>query len=382
MKRVSIHTEPRMVPHAESTLNRQVEGSNFKSMQTERLFYADAIRAFAIIAIVFLHVSSPITQDFSGYHLSWWWIANVIYSCARPAIALFVMISGLLLLAPEKEENIGTFFKKRFVRIAIPFLFWGMVYFFWKTRMNGPEFTVRHAIKEFIQGPVYYHLWFIYTIAGIYLATPVFRVYAKNASRSNQLYLLVLWFIGTSLYPMIKHYTGISIGIPVMVAGGFLGAFLLGNFLRDVSVGKRGVLLLCLIFCVCVVFTASSTYVLSLHSNKTYNGLYEDFLSPNVIVMAICVFLVFKSISFDRVKNAAPLFFNATIWVSSASFSVYLMHILVLEIFKSHVPWFSLSATTLHPLIGIPLTAGATLLFCTGTVMIFRKIPYMKFVLP
>jgi surface polysaccharide O-acyltransferase-like enzyme len=78
------------------------------------VFYTDFIRALAIIAIVFLHVFSPIAQDFSGYPLGWWWIANIVYSCARPAIALFVMISGLLLLSPGKEESISTFFKKRF----------------------------------------------------------------------------------------------------------------------------------------------------------------------------------------------------------------------------------------------------------------------------
>ena len=335
-----------------------------------------------MVGIVFLHVSSPIAQDLSGYPLSWWWIANVVYSCTRPAIALFVMISGMLLLSPGKEESIQTFFKKRFVRIVIPFVFWGMVYFFWKTHMQGPEFSLLHAVKDFIQGPVYYHLWFIYTIAGIYLATPVFRVYVKNASRSNQVYLLVLWFIGTSLYPLIKYYTGISVGIPVMVAGGFLGAFLLGNFLRDVSVGKRGVVLLWLTCGACAAFTACITYLLSAQNNRAYNGLFEDFLSPNVVVMAICVFHIFKSTRFDKMQKSVPLIFKTMTAIGSASFSVYLMHILVLEIFKSHLSWFSLSAGTIHPLIGIPLTAFATLTLCVGVVVVLRKIPYLKLVLP
>jgi surface polysaccharide O-acyltransferase-like enzyme len=254
-------------------------------------------------------------------------------------------------------------------------------YFFWKTRMQGPEFSFAHAAKDFIQGPVYYHLWFIYTIVGIYLATPIFRVYVKTASRSNQLYLLVLWFIGTSLYPLIKYYTGISIGIPIMVAGGFLGAFLLGNFLRDVSVGKRGVGFLWLVFVACAAFTAFSTFTVS-NQTKAYNGLFEDFLSPNVVVMAICVFLVFKSFRFDDIENKIPVFFKTMTFISSASFSVYLMHILVLEIFKSHLPWFSLSASFIHPLIGIPVTAIATMIVCVSVVVIMRKIPYLKFILP
>jgi hypothetical protein len=68
-------------------------GFDLSAMNT-RLKYPDALRALAIIAIVFLHVSSPIAQDFSGYPLGWWWIANIFFSCTRPSIALFVMISG------------------------------------------------------------------------------------------------------------------------------------------------------------------------------------------------------------------------------------------------------------------------------------------------
>jgi surface polysaccharide O-acyltransferase-like enzyme len=347
----------------------------------DRIEYADAIRAFAIIAIVFLHVSSPITQDFFRYGPTWWWIANIAYSCARPGIALFVMISGMLLLAPGKEETLGYFFQKRLVRIGIPFLFWGTVYFFWKTGMHGPEFSFLHALKEFIQGSIYYHLWFIYTVAGLYLTVPVFRVYAKNASRSNQVYLLSLWFVGTSAYPLIKYFTGVSIGVPIMVAGGFLGAFLLGNFLRDVPVGKKKLVLAWLICCVCAVFTACSTYFISVQK-KAYNGLFEDFLSPNVILMAVCLFFIIKSVSFDRMKKDMPLLYKTMTIVSSTSFSIYLMQILVLEIFTSHVPWFSLNAVTFHPLIGIPLTAAATVAVCAGTVMMLRKIPYLRYVLP
>jgi surface polysaccharide O-acyltransferase-like enzyme len=355
--------------------------NSLKPGQAARLFYPDAIRALAMIGIVFLHVSSPIAQDFSGYSRTWWWIANAVYSCVRPSIALFVMISGMLLLAPGKEENIRTFFRKRFMRIGVPFLFWGMVYFCWKTRMQGPEFSLLQAVKDFIQGPVYYHLWFIYTITGIYLATPVFRVYVKNAPRSNLVYLLVLWLTGTSVYPLINHYTGLRIGIPIMVAGGFLGAFILGHFLHTLNMGKRLLLVSWAVLVLCCVFTAVLTFVLSSHT-MAYNGLFEDFLSLNVVAMAISVFLIFKSISYDKIQKRLPVLIKAATLVSSASFSVYLMHILVLEVFKSHLPWFSLSAVTIHPLIGIPLTAAATLILCIVLIVPLRKIPYVKYILP
>jgi surface polysaccharide O-acyltransferase-like enzyme len=264
-----------------------------------RLFYPDAIRAVSIIAIVFLHVSSPVVQDFSAYRLSWWWIANVAYSFARPSISLFVMISGMLLLSPERVETAGIFFRKRIIRIVVPFLAWGTIYFFWKTHGIISFTSMLQLIKEFITGPVYYHLWFIYTIIGIYLTVPVFRVYVKHASRSNQAYLLFLWFIGTAIYPLISHYAGFQVGIPIMAAGGFLGAFLLGNFLRDYQINKISAGYLIFILLASLLFTAIATYYLSVSNNAKYDGTFEDFLSPNVIAAAVCFFLLLKKYLFE-----------------------------------------------------------------------------------
>jgi surface polysaccharide O-acyltransferase-like enzyme len=371
-----------MIPHIENSPIAQVAVHNCIPSLSERLFYPDLIRALSAIAIVFLHVSSPIAQNFSGYSKTWWWTADIFYSCARPSIVLFVMISGLLLLSPSKEESIGRFLKKRFLRIMAPFVVWGTVYFFWKVHGHFSLTEVIQLVKDFITGPVYYHLWFIYTIAGIYLAAPVFRVYVKHASRANQTYLLFLWFIGSALYPLFRHFAGFSIGIPIMVAGGFLGAFLLGYFLRDFETGKKFTPYLLLIAIVCLTFTAVSTYYLSINNDMQYDGTFEDFLSPNVVLAAVSLFLLCKNLPFEGLRTKAPALYRGVLSISSASFSIYLMHILVLEILKSHVPWFSLDACTFHPIFGIPLTAIVTMALCLTVVVIMRKIPFMQFIFP
>lgn len=347
-----------------------------------RIEFADALRAFAAVSIVFLHVASPIAQHPAEFSLGWWWTANIFYSFARPSIALFVMVSGLLLLSPSKEESMLVFFRKRFLRIVVPFMVWGTVYFFWKTHGHISAHSFARLAREFVEGPVYYHLWFIYTIAGIYLATPVFRVYAKHASRSNYAYLLGLWFAGTCLYPLVRHFWGIAIGIPIMVAGGFLGAFLLGNFLRDLRPGKRTAAWLALVAALCLVATTLSGYMLSRGLRSAYDATFQDFLSPTVVIAAACIFLVCKSLPFDAVRRAAPRFYGILPAVSGASFSVYLTHILVLEILKGHLPGFTLDATFVHPALGIPLTAVLTLAVCVTVTVVMRKVPGLRVVFP
>ncbi len=265
------------------------------------------------------------------------------------------------------------------MRIGVPFLFWGILFYFWKTQ--GQHFSIVNLAKEFIAGPVYYHLWFIYTITGIYLVTPIFRIYTKNAPKSNQAYLVILWFVGTAIYPFVTYFTGLSIGIPIMAVGGFLGAFLLGNFVKEITLPQKLDTLLWPVFLLSTSVTAMGIFILS-NNNKSYNGVFADFLCPNVICMAICLFFLFKNIDFDALKIKSPLALKTIIAVSSTSFSVYIIHIPLLEIFKSHIPGFHLDATLFHPLLGIPLTTIITLCICIGLTVLLRKIPFMKFVLP
>ena len=115
---------------------------------------------------------------------------------------------------------------------------------------------------------------------------------------------------------------------------------------------------------------------------NAYDSTFQDFLSPTVVIAAACIFLFCKSLPFDTVRRAAPRFYGIVSAISGASFSVYLMHILVLEILKDHIPGFALDATFVHPVLGIPLTAVLTLAFCVIVTVVMRKVPGGRVVFP
>src|SRR6266403_4519827 len=101
-------------------------GARRQGGEPSRMFYTDAIRAYAIVSVVFLHVVSPIVGHPSTVSRAWWWMANVYDAFLRPCVPLFVMVSGLLLLDPRKADPLGLFFKKRMMKVLVPFLFWGV----------------------------------------------------------------------------------------------------------------------------------------------------------------------------------------------------------------------------------------------------------------
>jgi surface polysaccharide O-acyltransferase-like enzyme len=91
----------------------------------------DLIRVIAIIGVILLHASNDLTSQITSLPILRWWMVDIYQSVGRMGVPLFLMLSGVLLLAPsKKEEEISYFFKKRFIRIGLPFIFWSSIYFF------------------------------------------------------------------------------------------------------------------------------------------------------------------------------------------------------------------------------------------------------------
>ena len=87
----------------------------------------DLIRTIAILSVIVLHATRDATsfQPEADFEVWRWWIVDIYQSLSRVGVPLFVMLSGALLLQPSKKEPLRLFFKKRWTRIGLPFLFWG-----------------------------------------------------------------------------------------------------------------------------------------------------------------------------------------------------------------------------------------------------------------
>jgi surface polysaccharide O-acyltransferase-like enzyme len=100
------------------------------SLTAKETISTDIIRVVAISLVILVHAATEPTllqQQLSTVDITQWWIANIYNSLARIGVPLFVLSSGALLLNPSKVEPMRTFFKKRFVRVGLPLLFWSIV---------------------------------------------------------------------------------------------------------------------------------------------------------------------------------------------------------------------------------------------------------------
>jgi surface polysaccharide O-acyltransferase-like enzyme len=110
--------------------------------------YADWLRSIALFLVIWVHMASPylygatLTPEFASY----WWSANWGMALARPGVPLFIMLSGVLMLAPHKvNEPIPQFLRKRLGRLVLPFIFWSIAYLRRRTWSRHETFTVLQA---------------------------------------------------------------------------------------------------------------------------------------------------------------------------------------------------------------------------------------------
>ncbi|MBN1287138.1 MAG: acyltransferase family protein [Anaerolineae bacterium] len=346
----------------------------------ERILYLDVIRAYAILTVVWLHAAAPLAYEFNSLSASAWWVANLLDAIARPAVPLFLMVSGFLLLDPKKkDEPVSVFYRKRMLKVIVPFVGWASIYLAWRAIGGGEQFTPVEFIREIINGPVYYHLWFIYMMIGLYIVTPILRVYARHADTGNLTYFVLLWFVVASIVPALNKLLNLEIGIQFVVTTNLVGYFMLGHLLRGVKLNAKQFKIALLVIAGCIAFSAIGTYILTVRADGVLDQSIYQRDSPNNVVYAIALFLVIKSLDFKPLFQRYPRVQPVVSFLSAASGSIYFMHILVLELLAGgYLFGVKLSGFTVHPIVGIPLVTLVTVIICTLVIIILKKIPLAR----
>ena len=76
------------------------------------MVWLDNARIVAIFAVVLLHAAAGIVNG-TVIGSEYWWFGNICDSSVRWCVPVLVMISGALLLDPNKDEDTLTLYKKR-----------------------------------------------------------------------------------------------------------------------------------------------------------------------------------------------------------------------------------------------------------------------------
>ena len=346
--------------------------------QAKRLDYGDPMRVFAIVAVVVIHVSAPLVLGFGTVPNLEWWAGVVVNTVSRWCVPVFIMLSGALLLDPSREAGLGVFFRKRVMRVGIPLLVWSALYLLWVPWWQGNAMDLRGMFYQLMLGKPAYHMPFLFAIAGLYVITPALRRFIQAATRREREYLIAV----AMLIPLLVTLFGVlrSPAPPSLAILKFLpyvGYFLLGYELRvrlaegwDPGWYRRG-------FIACTAIMIPGTWALFTAFGPGHRAVYlNQYLSPLVIVMSVCVFLWMARSGavarWGRGEGALGRFIVAH--GAPASLGVYLIHPMLLDLLKR----VGINGELSGGPIGIVITVTVCCSIALGLVRGIQMVPYLR----
>ena len=333
----------------------------------------DTARVGACFMVVMLHVAAMGFSSFDGQ----WWASNFYDSLVRSCVPIFLMISGVLLLG--KREALREFFKKRFVRILPPLIFWSLFYMAWNTWQGKDYGGWTDWVRKVASGPVTFHLWYLYAIVGIYLFVPFLRNIWSASQRAEKRTYLALWALVSAL-PTVQAALNLNIDVLKTYRLGsffglagylFLGAYVCETYEQKTDKTRYWWINVCL-FLIFSVLIMLATYAYSKRAGAP-NPLFYDYLSPLVLASSICVFNILYGLGTKVGEYAESLK-----QVSACTLGIYCIHVFVLDRIETMAEgWDDAGISSWW---SIPLTALCVFGVSLGAIMLLRKIRPFEFV--
>ena len=172
-------------------------------MEQKRVIWLDWLRLVACFLVMLTHSTEPFYLGGEGSliltHSDAVWVA-VLDVFSRAAVVLFVIASSYLQLPLHYPA--GEFFRRRAVRILVPFLIWTIVYaLVW----GEPVQNFKDLVWNFNYAAG--HLWFVYMLIGLYLVIPLLSPWAEKVGKKELQVYLCIWLF-TTLIPFFRDWLG------------------------------------------------------------------------------------------------------------------------------------------------------------------------------
>jgi len=341
-------------------------------MMTQRKDYIDYLRGLATIAVIIIHVSA---QYWGGYYGSISWLIFTGYEgVCRVAVPLFFMISGSLFLDKERNRFIKSLYTVTIKRLVIFLVFWSLIYKMIYFPAEGQFWgKMRVALSEIAVGNTQVHLWYVYSIIGLYIISPILRVFVNNATQKQLIYAIGCCFVFSSVnifvveFPELSFFSNHLSKIKGGMEVGYISFFLLGYYIDNYEIKKKTRILLYFLG----VIGLFSTIAMVMRDCIIHYAPLERFWGytmPGMVFAAIAVFTFFK---YRKVKiKIIDAFLKK---VAKYSLGIYGCHM----VFIIYLWMIGFTTFSFHALISVPLISLVVFVFSFVTAFLVQRIPFV-----
>lgn len=333
--------------------------------KTAPIPYIHFLRVMATIAVIFIHVGAMFqsSSELNSCGNSYFQYEFIHRICSF-AVPVFILISGSLLLNPQKEITYQSILHKYIPRIVWALLLFGSV-------MNLTEAYMTRECNEtlvdiilvsvinLLTGNCWDHMWYLYMLIGLYALTPVYKAFINISDRTGMnifmgfmtAMCIVLPYLRQSNIASINSYLTLPIFLFLYPCG-----YYIGTFCPKKKLSAAIAVLILILYC---LHTAWQTW----HGHEAYPGY-----SPITVCAALTIFYLGKYYS-----SSNPWLLNH---LSKHCFCIYIIHAIILNVaFKVlHI------GNILHfvPLINACIVVLFTFLLSYIVSCLLRQIPILR----
>ena len=321
------------------------------NMFIKKFEYISNIKAVAILMVIFLHSASPLFYKYDQISNSRWYVTLIYDSFVRCCVPLFLMVNGASVL--NKDYKFKDWIKdKLFLRLILPFIF----YFFVVCIVNK-----RNISNFFYLADIGYWFPFFGIILSLYLIYPIIRIWLKSTKIIWIYYLLFIWFVSTILSFSFPKFTLFSTNAIYP----YLGYPILGYLISKINTFRYRDFGLVL-YIVSSLITLYFVYITN--QSIVYDEKYFGYLSPNVILMSIGLYVFLKNITYV-IKSKTLI--NVRNFLSDHSYGLYFLHPLI-------ITNFYFLHRIIHPIYSDWIIFIIGVVITSSIIFILSKIPVLK----
>lgn len=355
----------------------------------------DIARLVAICAVILLHTVTGVLDNYpkqmSGTQIA---VYSAIKCLCEIGVPLFLMISGALMLDPERNVTWERLHKKNIRRLVLALLIFGTVFALGECVYNTCFASDFHRItassdsvggmfmdslKAVLTGKSWAHLWYMYIIIGIYLLLPILRAFTERAEEKAYGLMLLLLILMQSVVPVAEELLGWRLELELPIKGIYLTYFLLGYYLvkydpfhvkdcnTEAGADRKSLYLAGILMAVLAVILSFEHEL----SNMGYS-------SPIVLVIAVSVFVriltlgtVPASLAQEKTEDGRKKGFVYSF--RSLSFGMYLIHTVFLNFCYKVL---GITPLLLGGYVLIPVIAVLDFAFAYIAAWIMKKLPW------
>ena len=327
----------------------------------KKIQYFSWLRAAGCLAVVVLHTFYA-AMGLYGETSKSYMVAMAVRNCMMWAVPCFVMVSGALLLSPNRnvtyKKLFGTYILKMVAVLIIITAVYELV-----DCLLGQEVWGLSLIKDYFSNLLsdtsWKNLWYLYLMIALYLMLPIMRLAIRNAKSADIRYMIVLFFVFLSIMPTLEKTADIQLGFYITEHTVYPLLFVVGFAMHEgyMKIPLRASIMITVIGFIALVSMSVFEVCYSGGSDGTSiaysicEALTSSYASPVIVVLSLGIFSLFKhgnalmssawsttdaklsAITVDPLASVVRCDGSSIVHaIDSVTLEVYLIHMIVLKI--------------------------------------------------